>query len=241
MSEASLIHKWHDRHIDAADQVMMSSALTDPQVLDCLLDPAIHQFSHQVPSPSKDPFWAELGQNHYGKLLIVIHKHLITLAMYLQHFLQLPHLIKNQKIYLGLGIKGSTLPDVVKFLATYHLELTPPVLAIDTHFHPEHLLAAYRFSSLEEATTTFPEVLRCVPYFAFPEKWPDHCPLELPPTAAKYQLGWHPTQTKQDHSGTMDCFNHLLSTGSVVTISEVGLDYMRETALSVQCAQHDLL
>ncbi len=122
MSEASLIHKWHDRCINAADQVMMSSALTDPQVLNCLLDPAIHQFSHQVPSPSKDPFWVEPGQNHHGKLLMVICKHLITLATYLRHFLQLLYLIKNQKeIYLGPGIKGSTLPDVVKFLATYHL------------------------------------------------------------------------------------------------------------------------
>ena len=44
------------------------------------------------------------------------------------------------------------------WLATYHLELTLPVPKKDTHFHPEHLLATYTFSSLEEAMTTFPEV-----------------------------------------------------------------------------------
>ena len=67
-----------------------------------------------------DEFWASPGQNQHGKLLWKTHQFVITIATYLQHYLeQLYSVAGIPYVYLGSTISPSDLPKVATFLSKY--------------------------------------------------------------------------------------------------------------------------
>ena len=119
-SKSHLLCGWHSIHLEAISRILLSATFTDVVLLHCLLDPAITAFVHVLPPGRTDEFWASPGQNQHGKLLWTTHQFVITIATYLQHYLEQPYTVADVSyIYLGLTISPSDLPKVATFLAEH--------------------------------------------------------------------------------------------------------------------------
>ena len=99
---------WHASRLETIHIIILHAALTDHQVLHCILDPRISRFQHTLPKPKPDCFWSR-EQNNHGILLQTIHHELIDFASFWHLYNMSPFTVEGYEYrYTGEYLKPST-------------------------------------------------------------------------------------------------------------------------------------